>query len=305
MAGISGIPESSAAGLVGRSRASQPLVTPRVVSTRVKVNAWRWASSPGSTPRIRGRWARFRFRQLASSPSRTRNGTTETPGSDSRPWNSRPLAVFRSCRRGRVVSPQSAKPPVPEERRPASRPASRRCAATPMIRNVAEASRLIVPIDLAGRRASDRRASPLRLRIAQGADAVSAGSRRARAIRTPSNAVISQRAPAPKNCWGSTVRRLQATAVSPTATRSPVQAPQRIHRGSDRDTTASSTPPSCNRSRGRRPSVRSIPPRVAAAMAVDSPTPVARVGHVRWNPSPAPATASRQRVDSPHRMPRA
>src|SRR6266581_5039697 len=69
-------------------------------------------SVSGFTPRRRGFCARSRFRQLASSPSRTRNGTMRQP---SRIWGSRPKAwrpseVFRSWMTGRVDWPSRGKP---------------------------------------------------------------------------------------------------------------------------------------------------------------------------------------------------
>src|SRR2546429_9792389 len=44
-----------------------------------KAKAFRLESHTGFTPRIRGVWARLRFRQLASSPSLTRNWMNDTP----------------------------------------------------------------------------------------------------------------------------------------------------------------------------------------------------------------------------------
>src|SRR5438874_257293 len=76
-------------------------------ATLANVNARRSASNSGFTPSNRGFCARFRFRQLASSPSRTRNGTNATLANalSSKPKNSRPARLFKSCTIGSVDSP--------------------------------------------------------------------------------------------------------------------------------------------------------------------------------------------------------
>ena len=112
-------------------------------ATFSNANAWRSASCSGFTPSNRGFWARFKFRQLASSPSRTRSGTTPTLSIvlSSSPKKSRPAFVFKSCTTGKVVSPRRANPPVPEDRLPASLTASRRKTPMLAIRKLPHASR--------------------------------------------------------------------------------------------------------------------------------------------------------------------
>src|SRR5580658_4159618 len=109
----------------------------------VKVKDLRLFNSSGFTPSRRGDWARFKFRQLASSPSWTRKETTDTPfmSFSSKPKNSRPALVFRSCTIGSDDSPRNAKPPVPEERRVLSRVASILLASTAAMRKAPLASK--------------------------------------------------------------------------------------------------------------------------------------------------------------------
>ena len=157
-------------------------------------NSNRPSNISGFTPSNLGLCAAFKFKQLASSPPRTRNGTTFTPAKSfsSSAKNSRPDFEFKSCTTGIVVSPISAKPPVPELRCVAFRFASSRNTPMLTMRKLPHASIAMVARLRLRRRAQPRTASDVSV-------IESPPPNRPNHALANANPAIKTNAPAPKN----------------------------------------------------------------------------------------------------------
>src|SRR6266542_6512581 len=113
---------------------------------------------------------------------------------------------------GKVDSPKSAKPPVPDERFVASRPASSRLAPTATTRKLPQASKATLARLRVRRRVQLR--SPIAARLSRrvASERPRADSRRA----TAANSATSSNAPA--------LKKVSALALSPCQTAQPIRA---------------------------------------------------------------------------------
>ena len=271
---------------------SNPFATP------ANLKAPRCASSSGFTPSSVGFCARFRFRQLASSPSRTRKGTTLTfvIAFASRLKNSRPTGLFKSCTTGSVLSPSSAKPPVPDARFVASACSSSRNAPMLTMRKLPHASIATVASDRRRRRVALRMPRLVSVRFAAASDRSSLE----RNADVKAIAALSSSAPAPKkipaaaeSCFAQAVPISASAESRQTA---PITNPRMLFTGAD--ARGSSPPPASSSLAGRFACLRSASHSVNTATSTLPKMPPASVAGSAWKFRSLVPTASRQTVES-------